>query len=237
MSSIECGRGHLYDPDIYTTCPYCNSAQQAVYFSGTPVGAGGKTMPISGGVQPSVDTPVVAGNGTLAQAGYSGKSSISVMADGKTAPPKGYALPNQNSVVDENKTVGMMGERFGIEPVVGWLVCVFGKQKGKSYELKGRINTIGRSEKMDICIKDDKTISLDNHARLGYGEKNNRFTLIPADNKNIIYLNGEDVYSPVTLSAYDTIDFGETKLLFVPLCCERFDWNSNNTGGGESGAV
>ena len=24
MSQIECGRGHLYDPDQYPACPYCN---------------------------------------------------------------------------------------------------------------------------------------------------------------------------------------------------------------------
>ena len=28
MAQIECGRGHLYDPDKYPTCPYCNTNQQ-----------------------------------------------------------------------------------------------------------------------------------------------------------------------------------------------------------------
>ena len=28
MAQIECGRGHLYDPEKYPTCPYCNTNQQ-----------------------------------------------------------------------------------------------------------------------------------------------------------------------------------------------------------------
>ena len=27
MAQIECGRGHLYDPEKYAVCPYCNTHQ------------------------------------------------------------------------------------------------------------------------------------------------------------------------------------------------------------------
>ena len=40
MAQIECGRGHLYDPDKYPTCPYCNTNQQIT------VAAAGRTAPI-----------------------------------------------------------------------------------------------------------------------------------------------------------------------------------------------
>jgi hypothetical protein len=236
MSTVECGRGHLYDASVYSSCPYCNSAQQPIRFGGTPVDQGGKTMPLAGGGNPDFGTMNAEGLQTMSPMGYSGfQPDVSVIADGKTAPPKGYGTPK--SVVDENKTVGMMREKHGVEPVVGWLVCVEGKQKGKSFELKGRINTIGRSDKMDISIRDDKTISNENHARLGYGEKNNRFTLIPAENKNVIYLNNEDVYIPTPLAAYDIIDFGETKLIFIPLCCDKFNWNSDIGGDDKNASV
>jgi hypothetical protein len=196
---------------------------------------GGKTMPLSvGSGNPGYGVPATEGGATLPPLGYGvqpdAQPGIAVTADNKTAPPKGYEVP-QKSVLEDNKTVPMMREKMGIEPVVGWLVCVNGAQKGKSYELKGRINTIGRSEKMDISIKGDKTISNENHARLGYAEKNNHFTLIPAENKNVIYINGEDVYAPVALTAYDVIEFGESKLLFVPLCGEKFDWSTDTAGG------
>ena len=94
----------------------------------------------------------------------------------------------------------------------------------------GRVNTIGSSERMDICIKGEKTISKVNHARLGYGEKTNRFTLIPADGANVIYLNGEEVYSPTELSPYDLIEFGETALVFIPFCSSRFTWEKGLSG-------
>ena len=64
---------------------------------------------------------------------------------------------------------------------------------------------------------------------MGYGEKNNRFTLIPADGSNVIYLNGEEVYTPVVLEPYDIIDFGQTKLVFIPLCSSRFRWSEGVT--------
>ena len=28
MAQIECGRGHLYDPDKYPACPYCGGGQK-----------------------------------------------------------------------------------------------------------------------------------------------------------------------------------------------------------------
>ena len=40
MAQIECGRGHLYDPEKYPTCPYCKNNQQIT------VAAAGRTAPI-----------------------------------------------------------------------------------------------------------------------------------------------------------------------------------------------
>ena len=65
----------------------------------------------------------------------------------------------------------------------------------------------------------------ENHARLGYDPKYNRFRLIPADSQNNIYLNGETVDLPTPIHAFDIIEFGSTKLIFVPLCGDRFSWD------------
>ncbi|BDF72333.1 hypothetical protein CE91St41_33150 [Oscillospiraceae bacterium] len=227
MAAIECGRGHLYDPDIYASCPYCNSAQPVINFGGVPVGDAGKTAPIGGG-------PAAGGGGAPFVPGQ----EQAVVNDGKTMPPKGYQT--QRKVDEENKTLGFMQEKLGLDPVVGWLVCIEGKEKGKDYKLRGQINTIGRSEKMDVCIRGDKTISSENHARLSYSEKNNRFKLIPAESRNIIYLNGEEVFAAEPLAAYDVIDFGETKLMFLPFCSERFTWSEageKKADGNGDGAV
>lgn len=223
MSVVECGRGHLYDTNMYTTCPYCNNNSQAISFKGVTVDRENRTRPISDHsdmVPNSYDNiapvPIVAGN------------EVSVLSEGKTLPPKDYSKAKK--VEDDNKTVGIMKEKLGIDPVVGWLVCIAGKDIGKDYKIRGQINTIGRSDKMDICIKNDNTISYENHARVSYSDRNNKFSIIPADNKNVIYLNENELLTPTVLNVNDIIDFGETKLMFIPFCNDKFVWNINKAG-------
>lgn len=203
-----------------------------------PVRESGRTQPLDGGWGPSPTeragwgprpaettgggVPVTEGGKTVGPR-PSGESRA-VTDDSVTRPPRGYDPPKERRVVEDQKTEGELKRKLGIDPAVGWLVCIRGAEKGKDYRLLGRINTIGSAERMDVCIKGDKTISKVNHARIGYGEKTNRFTLIPADGSNVIYLNGEEVYSPAALSPYDVIEFGETALVFIPLCSDRFTW-------------
>jgi hypothetical protein len=35
---------------------------------------------------------------------------------------------------------------------------------------------------------------------------------------------GEPIYVPYKLEAYEQIELGETKLVFVPFCNDRFNW-------------
>ena len=261
MAQIECGRGHLYDPEKYPTCPYCKNNQQITVaaagrtapirvtdagrtapLSAVPVTAEQKTAPLTP-QQPSAPAgaiPVTADSKTMPPKGYAPQGSIPVTAPQKTMPPRGYAPPapippeapeptappkfHGLSVLDAGKTVGMMQEKMGFDPVVGWLACVEGPSRGKSYTIRGGINAIGRGDRMDITITGDRTISMENHAKISYSDRNNRFNLLPGDGRNIVYLNGEEVFSATPLQAYDLIDFGETKLLFIPLCGERFTW-------------
>lgn len=256
MTATECGHGHIYDSDIYASCPYCNSAQPVIQFGGPSGGQGGwsaydagKTEPIQGGYGPSGGfggaggaqgngpvpaggVPVQAANQTVPVGGFGGQGGgASVFDSGVTQPPRGYR-PERRADEDQ-KTVGDLREKLGIEPVVGWLVCIEGPEKGKDYRLWGRINTIGRGENNDVCIKGDPSVSKENHARLGYDPKNNRFRLIPASSSNNIYLNGDVVDIPTPLRAFDVIEFGSTKLTFVPLCCERFSWSDGMLGKDE----
>lgn len=146
---------------------------------------------------------------------------------GATVAPGAYMKRQR----EENKTVGVLKKKMHMEPVVGWLVCIEGSDKGKDYRIWAKNNTVGRSEEMDICMKGDDTISRENHARLAYDEKHNNFHLIPAENTNNIYLNDEPVYVPVKLEAYDCIEFGNSKFAFLPFCSERFTWKTGLTEG------
>lgn len=125
---------------------------------------------------------------------------------------------------DKQKTVALMKKGLGVDPVVGWLVCIEGVDKGKDYRIRGQRNFIGRSEAMDICIRRDETISRENHTIISYNEKNNGFKIAPGDSKGITYLNDEEVLMAMSIVAYDVIEIGKTKLVFIPLCGERFKW-------------
>lgn len=127
------------------------------------------------------------------------------------------------------KTVGVFRKKLGIDPVVGWLVAVEGPERGNDYRITAERNFIGRSEKMDISIPGDETISRENHAIISYNPKNNSFRLFPGDSHGLVYLNDEEVITPVEMSDYDLIEIGETRLKFVPFCGEKFRWEEKKT--------
>ena len=231
MKRTECEKGHIYDADVYPACPYCGNFQTLQFGEKTDagevsVGQSGDTFPGS----------IPAGqSGETLPGGAFGESPGRVAADHvRTLPPRGY----DHRVDEDRKTMGMMGRRHGSDPVVGWLVCIEGSEQGKDYRLYGRINTIGRDIGMDVCIHSDPEITREIHARIGYDPRHNNFHLIPANSSNNTYLNDEPVYIPTKLEAYDILEIGRTKLLFVPLCGRRFSWDrAANLSGGEEDAT
>ncbi len=48
--------------------------------------------------------------------------------------------------------------------------------------------------------------------------------ILPGDSNGLVYLNGEAVYLPQQLNAYDVIEMGESQFLFVPFCGEHYMW-------------
>ncbi len=221
MAIKDCGRGHMYDSSIYASCPYCGGGQAVIDFNqapmgapmGVPVGAAGETQaPMGYGVAPNMGM---------------GPMGTPTAEAGVTLPPEGWGPKREEvKVEDAGETQSIVGMKMGVEPVVGWLVCIEGNSKGSDFKLYSKINTIGRSEKMDVRIKNDSTVTNDVHARLAYDPKYNNYNFIPGNNSNNIYVNDNPVYSPVRLNAYDVLEIGQTKLIFVPLCTERFSWDA-----------
>lgn len=125
---------------------------------------------------------------------------------------------------DAGETVALVRRKAGIDPVVGWLVCVEGADKGRDFRIRSEKNFIGRSESMDIQISGDDTISRENHAIVSFNPKNGTFKFHPGDGRGIVYLNGEDVDAPRDLKPYDILEIGQTKLAFTPFCGEKFQW-------------
>lgn len=206
-----CSAGHVYDADQFASCPYCNRNTRAIQFGATaaPAGYGATTAPAGYGAAPAGRDDTI----------------------GQTVMPE--AIRRRMEQEKDNRTVGEFKRKLGYEPVVGWLVCVEGPEVGKDYRLFGRINSIGRAEGNDVVLAQEHTVSQKNHVRLAYDARHNNFQLIPGEGTNVTYLNDEPLYVPQKLNAYDVLEMGATKLIFVPLCNERFRWPEKRTGGAE----
>ena len=215
-----CSAGHVYDADQFASCPYCNRNTRAIQF-----GAAGGYIPTA--------APGGYGN-TAAPGGYDAAIPPTGGRDatiGATVMPE--AIRRRMEQERDNRTVGEFKRKLGYEPVVGWLVCVEGPEVGKDYRLYGRINTIGRAEDNDVVLAQEHTVSQKNHVRLAYDARHNNYQLIPGDGSNVTYLNDEPLYVPQRLNAYDVLEMGETKLMFIPLCNDRFRWPTSKAGGAE----
>lgn len=118
----------------------------------------------------------------------------------------------------------MVNHEQDFSPVVGWLVCIDGPCRGKDFPIRAGYNYIGRASGNDICIPGDMHISGERHAMIAYSPRGNKFTFAPANGRGIVSVNEEDVFVPVLLKIRDIIAIGSTKLYFIPLCDEEFDW-------------
>jgi hypothetical protein len=130
---------------------------------------------------------------------------------------------------DEGPTIAIIKRRMGIDPVVGWLVCVEGIEKGRDYRLHSEKNWIGRSANMDITVK-DPSVSRENHAAIIYDPRKVAFKIRPGEVRGIVYLNGEEVAGSLDLAPYDRIELGESKFIFIPFVGGNFNWAEKPDG-------
>lgn len=130
---------------------------------------------------------------------------------------------------DEDKTVSFYKDSLGTEPVVGWLVCTGGEYYGQSFLLKSGRNFIGRNPGMDIVLSGDLSVSRDRHAVVIYEPKAKIFIAQPGDSHELFYLNDKVVLNNEVLNPYDVLTIGNEKLLFIPLCGEKFCWEDTKS--------
>lgn len=213
MEMKKCQNGHFYDASINATCPYCDgNAGGAMSLEGMGMAETGKTLPV----------------GMMAELGGS-MAQPQAFETGKTLPVGGVGSLYGSGEIggDDGRTVAVIKQSMGIDPVVGWLVCVSGKEKGRDYRIHSDNNFIGRSERMDICIRGDETISRENHAIISYDSQDKIFYFSPGDGRSIVRYNGKAIFQTVELKNHDRILIGKTELIFVPLCDAAFNWMEN----------
>ena len=131
----------------------------------------------------------------------------------RTPPPESAPESARSSAMDD--------------PPAGWLVVVRGPGQGNVLTVGHGANAIGREPDERIRLDfGDETISRRGHATVTYDPRGKTFYVQHGGGKNLTYLEDAPVLAPTKLAGFSRIQVGDTLLLFVPLCGERFDWES-----------
>lgn len=148
-----------------------------------------------------------------------GKTGPAFVVNGQTMPP-----PEPTPQPQPNPFITVpVGEV--IEPVVGWLVAIDGKLKGKDFSIKGASATVGRDSSNKIQITGDDRVSRDVNCTIMYDYIDRVYNISPNLNiTNRVRLNGHEFYAVKELRAFDQLKIGSTTFVFVPLCGQQFGW-------------
>lgn len=247
MEIIGCGKGHYYNPELYSSCPECAKERGNIDFVGATEFVGysnsanpedeiGATEAVGFGRIPNNISEIASTDAVNFETYANGSNDIGATeAIGSNATilttTDLHKVPGKGPVEDFEPTsiIGIptppVKKSIPFLPVVGWLVCVDGPAKGRDYRIHTQKNWIGRATHMDICISGDNCISAEEDAFIAYEPKKKFFHFVPGKGRNLMYLNDDVLLTPVQLNPYDILTIGQTKLMFVPLCGERFNWD------------
>lgn len=209
MNLQRCTNGHFYDADAYPRCPHCDGSLSQI--------------PNVGGVTAAYDPNPIA-------EGTSGGETATISFTEGGSP----ALPNKHTDGDNEKTIGFFesadkqGNATSFNPVVGWLVCVVGKNRGKEYRLTVGRNYIGRNKENSVVLAGENSVSRSKHAAVVYEPQKNMFIALPGEATELSYVNGEVVLGSKQLNKNDRIKVGDVELMLIPCCDECFSWNQDN---------
>jgi hypothetical protein len=201
MNIIRCRNGHYYDDSKFSTCPHCAG--------NTP--AGRESRPVNEREAKTVPGDSLREQVTVAKGQNPGHEVIR------------EAVTEMHRKSEDGKTVRFYDTKIGIDPVVGWLVCISGPEKGRDYRLHEGRNFIGRLAKMDVCIVDDDQIQRNNHATLIFEPRKCEFILTLGEGADVT-LNGAPLAGPERIKDHDVIRLGQTTLEFVAYCKGGSRW-------------
>ncbi|HLX45909.1 MAG TPA: FHA domain-containing protein [Bryobacteraceae bacterium] len=198
----RCPEGHFFDPAKHPACPWC----------ALPADTGGfeqKTRPVRQDVRHDIPMPPPL-------------PGVGPLPPPPPLPPLPQVLgPSPAATV----RVGMGGAKIGKnEPVVGWLVCIEGPDRGKDYRLHSEKNYIGRAPTMDVAIETDTAVSRERHGIVVFDPKKQSFWVLPGDSSGLVYLNTEMVNTPTPFHRDDVLEIGKSKLVLIPFCGDKYTW-------------
>lgn len=205
MEAKQCPKGHYYDSDKFSSCPFCGGDGAS---ETAPIGG---TMALEGEAYDAVPPTEPFTEGAAAPSPELGKTEPLDAAS--VYPAAGDEI---------GATVPHDEANLGFIPTVGWVICIRGPHKGNDYRLVTGYNKIGRSPEMAISLPNDEQVTRDSHAIIAYEPQARKFFV--AGDKNMIYLNGNFSVGMQELHIHDVIKIGASELMFIPLCGESFNW-------------
>ena len=220
MRVTRCSKGHFYDGEKFDVCPYCNESGETVTTGIESTG----TIPVPP-MNPPFSYPPASGSGSATDDDEGKTMSYDEGADEEKTQSYdwGKSGNGQNTAAAGENTLPPIMPETKFEPVVGWLVCVEGNERGRDYRLLAGRNFIGRSVDMDVSIPDDPQLSRERHCSIIYDPRSFRFVLLPGDS-TLTMVNGNAQNAPCDLTDGDVISCGSTKLCLIRFCKEGRNW-------------
>ena len=222
MNIRRCAYGHFYDGDEHGgACPFCAQVK---------------------GAQAEKNPEASADDGAQAEGRRETERVAAAEAEPESSPAS-EPTPAAEPEPESEPTVELEPASFSPSPaaapapapepngapldpdlVVGWLVCVSGPARGRSYELHTGRNFIGRAAIMDVALPEDTAVARERQASVIFDPRTTRFSVTANETRELTYVNDELVYDHCDLTANDVLLVGSTRLMLVPLCGSGFAW-------------
>ncbi|MCD8239186.1 MAG: FHA domain-containing protein [Clostridiales bacterium] len=139
-----------------------------------------------------------------------------------SADEKTMAFFTPKADLDE-RTIGFNFKKTGCDPVVGWLVCIDGPEKGRDFRIHSGRNFIGRDFSNDIPLANDGNISRKEVGYVIYEPKKNKFLVMNGEGAGV-YLNGKLITEPTELKNYDRVKIASYDMEFIAYCKGDKKW-------------
>lgn len=201
MADKRCENGHFID-EAWDLCPYCPQEPEEPEIAIVRPRA----------VEPP--PPVVATAAPAVRA--ASRPSIAIAAQPSTAA--------QPSIVERTVAAPRLETGSNQRYVVAWLVGLTGAARGEAFPVRMGRNVLGRDRRSDIVVDDEQASS--HHADLVFRSEEKRFILMDHNSTNGTYVNDAEIEPRRDLMPRDVVRIGLQKFLFVPLCDDRFQWDS-----------
>lgn len=145
------------------------------------------------------------------------KDEVLTQKMGKSGTGQASHKQGGGTSFDETKTIPLYSPQRGNDFLTGWLVCVEGPEKGRDYRIYHGVNWIGRGEKNDIRIQEDRMLSRECQCSLVYEDRKNVFYAVPQSG-GLAYLNGKLLEAPELLHTGDKLTIGSSQFQFIAFC-------------------